>query len=370
MSSHANIVGATTAAQLARITESQSFDFVESDGFTWMEDFNGATEGKVQVFESERSEKLYVCKHTFSRAINDLHEMKDGDTATHPYPVEARILLKHLKPHPCIISLFACTADPAERGRYKLWMQYCSGGDLVGQAWASKERRLVIPEQFFLQVAIQTGEALAYLHHGLRHVGDGKYTQDAGHEAVIHGDVKGDNIFLCWQKAADRIGNMPDVVLGDFGAAKLASDRNSMTGIGTPGYHSPEDKAVYGDRDWNDPSNRAVFIEMISRRTTACDIYAFGQVLYQLATKDDKGWPIGKDPASVEISARYGTPGLRDFVVSCLAVDPRRRGEASFAPGTGFLPAVQRLRDARARLVQSRRAPSRLEWYKPPKLGS
>ncbi|EGP85500.1 unnamed protein product [Zymoseptoria tritici ST99CH_3D1] len=370
MSTHANIVGATTAAQLASTTEAQSFDFIESDNFTWMEGFDGATEGEVQVLESQQSEKLYVCKHTFSHPTKNVNDMKDGDTATHRYPVEARILLKHLKPHPCIISLLACTADPDERGRYKLWMQYCSGGDLIGQAWASKNRRLVIPEQFVLQVAIQISEALAYLHHGLRHVGEGKYTQDAGHEAVIHGDVKGDNIFLRWQKSADRIGNMPDVVLGDFGAAKLASDRNIMTGMGTPGYHSPEDRAVYGNRDWNDPSNRHVFIEMISRRTTGADIYAFGQVMYQLATKDDKCWPIGQDPASLEISAEYSTPGLRNFIVSCLAVDPRRRGEASFAPGTGFLPAVQRLRDARADLVQSRRAPSRLEWDKPPKLGT
>jgi NIMA (never in mitosis gene a)-related kinase len=240
-------------------------------------------------------------------------------------------------------------------------MQYCNGGDLVDQVDHLRRRNQVMAEQFVLQIIIHLAEVLAYIHHGLRYVGEGRYTVDANHTPVIHGDIKDDNIFLTWPATSSRVGNMPDVVLGDFGAAKLVGARDTHTGIGTPGYHSPEDVAIYGNADWNDPSNRALFEEVVDRRTTASDIYAFGHVVYKLVAREKECWEIGRNPEVVSVSPEYQTAGLRELVVSCLAVAPAQRGEASFGE-RGFLNLIPGLRQARDELVKTRKAPGRREW--------
>jgi hypothetical protein len=65
------------------------------------------------------------------------------------------------------------------------------------------------------------------------------------------------------------------------------------------------------------------------------------------------------------VREEYGTVELGELVRRCLVVDPGERGEASFKEGIGFLRLVQKLREARERLIESMPEPRRLEWAKP-----
>jgi len=96
-------------------------------------------------------------------------------------------------------------------------------------------------------------------------------------EGVVHRDLKPDNVFLTGGgalepaergRAAALLGEVPDVRVVDFGAAKIiGSSRMTRTGIvfGTPHYMSPEQASGAS----------------IDHRT---DIYALGIIMYEMFT--------------------------------------------------------------------------------------
>ncbi|EME42919.1 hypothetical protein DOTSEDRAFT_44999 [Dothistroma septosporum NZE10] len=201
-------------------------------------------------------------------------------------------------------------------------------------------------------------QALAAIHHGFRYRGDGKCYQDEFAHSVIHGDFKEDQIFLRWNE--QNIGGMPELVLGDFGAAKVVGYYSTVN-PGTLIYNAPEDKAVYGNTKYK-YETRQVFYDMVNSRTVQSDIYALGQVMYAMAAREPSYWPIGQDPSGLEISREYSTTGLKEAIRACLVTDPAQRADMSFKPGVGLLPAIEKLRNARDALIERRGPLDRMEF--------
>jgi serine/threonine protein kinase len=147
-----------------------------------------------------------------------------------------------------------------------------------------------------LNFAIQIAEALGYVH-----------SLD-----IIHRDVKPANI--CIEPSGD-------VKLIDFGIARThVSDYTvAVFAAGTPAYMAPEQLDFSSDR----------------RITTAVDVYAFGNVLFEMLT----GRRALRDTDSVELVERIRSndldlsplddarirPELQDIVRRCLRTDPRDR---------------------------------------------
>lgn len=147
-------------------------------------------------------------------------------------------------------------------------MEHRNAGSLFDQHnhWFGRVKTHV-PEVFLLHVLVQGMKALAYIHHGLRYAGQGRFTRDRYHEAIVHGDLREENFLLTWTFQPH-----PQLKLAHFGAAKLNKVRDDFRiQPGAMGYHAPEDVAVYGNLkpSW---ANSRVFKQMVDQRTIASDI--------------------------------------------------------------------------------------------------
>jgi NIMA (never in mitosis gene a)-related kinase len=314
-------------------------------------------EGDLYLMEAGPDARRYFVKHTRITSYED--KDNEGD-----YPNEAKMLFGKIGPHPRIVRLFRCSPDPDDRTRWFLKMEFCAGGDLGSQYehWLYRLRS-GMPEVFLLHFIVSAVEALAFLHHGLRYAGNGRWTQDAAYESIIHGDLKEGNFFLRWTPIP--IGGLPEVVLGDFGTAKIAGRRNAKTNIGTLCFGSPEDVAIYGTAIPS-PATRQIFQTAVNARTVAHDMYSLGLMVYMFATRSRDPTAIGTDPATLRISREYETPGIVTLLQKMLVVDPATRARASFHAVHGVLPAVDALRDARDRIIADRRVLDRMEFSSPP----
>ncbi|KAF7189917.1 Meiosis-specific serine/threonine-protein kinase mek1 [Pseudocercospora fuligena] len=347
--SGSGIVGITTDLALMRAVEESDIGFDHAEGFHAVQEFSNGSEGQIFLIEGRTSKKLFILKRVRSNVWN-----------LHCRANEPRMLGYYTRPHPRIINMRFDMPDPLDSSHWLIYMEYCSGGSLFDQynKWIM-HRRQHMPEVFLLHVIIQMAEALAYLHFGLRYIGRGQYTQDAYHAPMIHGDIKDENILLRWSE--NPTGGMPDLVLADFGTAKLLHDREARVNAGTPGFNAPEDMAIIGDCQ---PSfeNIDIFLQAVNNRSVAADMYSFGLVAYMFAEKAKKPIQIGTDPSTVEISREYKTSGLVELIRSMLAVDPRLRAEASFDPEKGILPQIHQLRKARDRMIAKDGPLDPTEW--------
>ncbi|EME81851.1 uncharacterized protein MYCFIDRAFT_175439 [Pseudocercospora fijiensis CIRAD86] len=347
--SGSGIVGTTTELALLRALQDWDIGFDATEDFHQVQQFSNGSEGQIFLVEGQISENLFILKRVRSNVWN-----------MHCRSNEPRMLSSYIRPHPRIINMRFDLSDPLDSSHWLIYMEYCSGGSLFEQynKWIM-HRRQHMPEVFLLHFIIQVAEALAYLHCGLRYIGRGQYTKDADHAPMIHGDIKDENILLRWPE--NPTGGMPDLVLADFGTAKLAHDREARVNAGTPGFNAPEDIAIIGDCQ---PSfeNIAIFLQAVNSRSVAADMYSFGLVAYMFAAKAKKPMQIGTDPDTLEISRKYNTPGLVELIRSMLAVDPRHRAEASFDPKKGILPQIHQLRKARDRIIAKHGSLDPTEW--------
>ncbi|KAK4501354.1 hypothetical protein PRZ48_007162 [Zasmidium cellare] len=357
------VIGKTRDVELVEQTKELTFDFKGNDQYDDVETLTEGGEGQCFVKKSKSTGSLFVVKHTNPVKLRNVAEREYPDTKTHKYPNEARILGRTLKAQRNVVQIFQILEDNVNPGRYYLWMEFCSGGDLISQVffWWNKKRSPV-PEQFLLHTIVSLFDGLAFVHHGLRSRGDGRFTEDEFHNPVIHADIKGENIFLRWTN--DPLGGMPELVLGDFGIAKPAHRTDVKLNAGTLAYMAPEDVAIHQGCPMT-PEHEETWLKVVNSRTTAMDIYALGQVVYQMAAKEPEPREIGLDPSDLRISREYDTPGLCEAIAKCLVVDPSKRAQASFDETLGLLPEINRFRTARNALVQRRMKLDRMEWARP-----
>ncbi|GIZ47061.1 hypothetical protein CKM354_001016200 [Cercospora kikuchii] len=365
-----NVLGNTPTSTIVALHKKHTTSYItpplsfEKASETLQESSGG---GQVYLSRHLRTNKTYVVKHT---------EPAPPSERSHP-PTESYVIESILKPHPNIIYHNETIHDSSNPGRHYIVLEYCSGGDLFNQLsywWLT--RKTHVPTLFLLHTVVELFDAFAYIHHGLRHVGGGKYTRDKGHRPVIHNDTKGENIFL--KNSTDAIGGLPSLILADFGHARVVGETLYETGAGTPNYFSPEDQEIIqqareAGKLEKDEDICEVYYSVSRNRTTAADIYSLGHVLYIMAANSGfnreriSRWPIGKDPLKLKISPEYlAVDGLLEIVQKCLIPDVGKRASADFDPKTGVLPLVHQLRQVRDEMIRKGERLPRAEWLQPP----
>ncbi|KAK5121885.1 hypothetical protein LTR85_004456 [Meristemomyces frigidus] len=343
-------------------------DYRFSDHYQHIHYLADSTEGELSIVRSDRTGKLLVAKHTKARQTIRL-----GDGPIYTFPNEAEILLKALKGahHPNIIQLFGAERSCIEHGRHLLFLEYCSGGDLLDQvrhftkmskhAYGPSQHLLtgkalpadtfaqppkfaekcMVPEMFVLHVFIGLARALAFIHDG------------SEHEAVIHGDIKPENVLL--RRSPSNDCGMPDIVLADFGASQLASRTTGITG--THGYDSPE---VLEVAQLEKTAPRAFVMKKYQRiMSTKSDVYQLGHLMYLMTSM--RRWATGADPETLTLPEEYTTTHCRHLATTiawCLAVRPDRRPSAN----QDLLPVAKTFCEQREALFQERGLLPRSGW--------
>ena len=192
-----------------------------------------------------------------------------------------------------------------------------------------------------LERLLEESEGRVHVHDAIRYGLEACAALVAVHgTGILHRDVKPANLFL-----AHRQGELPTVVLLDFGIAKrLAGEgaRETTAGlvVGTPSYMSPEQVRGAADID------------------VRSDVWAIGTVLYELVTGRA---PFERDLVADTLHALLYTPapplrnthgdvpdGLEELLLRCLEKEPARR----FATVEELARALAPLHDA---AVRSRR---------------
>ena len=288
-----------------------------------------SSEGKVYLAKSKKTAEVLAIKVLKSKK-------KVYDIAQLPTNSDSMLQL-NLPMHPFII--FMSQIDIVD-GQIWQGLELCNGGDLYSfMERADRCSLKAYPRRTFaIHVLMQLGEALAFLHHGLRQEYKGKWDIDAGWSsdthAIIWGDLKPPNILLNFSPANEC--GLPDVRLSDGGHATLASSPWLIAG--SPLYFCPEVQAA--ERGNEGPP-----------MSTKSDIYTLGLTLYYLIT--DKHFRPGADPKHIKLPAESRGYGFTHLLTRCLQVDPESRPSMDFDPASGLAPAIEKAYDIRFDLVRN-----------------
>ncbi|SMQ53050.1 unnamed protein product [Zymoseptoria tritici ST99CH_1A5] len=198
-------------------------------------------------------------------------------------PNEAKIVSQHLAPHPNIMAVRNVhMAEDGEHFPYaNVVMEHCKAGDLLDFLYAFQCRGTPVPAAFILHFVASMVDALTFIHAG--HIGwdpvSGKpIIAHPDQAAVLHRDIKPDNIFMQWRETSRH--GMPDIILADFGLAALESDNVGING--TPGYWAPEvHNADLSAERFDSPHAPADWPQVCSK---ASDMYSFALTLFELMT--------------------------------------------------------------------------------------
>jgi len=192
--------------------------------------------------------------------------------------------------HPKILHLYGCSITTQA-----LWIvsELCSKGSLR-QVLGDRRTRLSTRKR--LKIAIDVSEGMNYLH---------THTYP-----IVHRDLKSHNIFI-----HEKNNNELEAKIGDWGSARAltsSGNRNMTHGVGTACWLAPE-------------------VIRNARYTQESDVYSFGILLWELATRDE----VYVGYSAQQIIARVANDGLRppvprgcpwnDIMQMCWAEDPSSR---------------------------------------------
>ncbi|MCK6550457.1 protein kinase [Myxococcota bacterium] len=220
----------------------------------------------------------------------------DDERITNRFLAEARVVNGIRHPNIVDISDFIESTSPR---RLALVMEHIEGPSLKKVVREGRPLSFVQAVGVMLQLADALGAAHA-----------------AG---VIHRDLKPDNLLLTSEPDEDP-SIVPGLKIVDFGIAKIGAwGDKTATGmmIGTPAYMAPEQIAGRPP-----PSS-------------ASDVYAFGELLYELLTRQ-RAYPVGAVGAVIQSKLKGELPKLDvppvpggvailDAVRRCLAMRPQDR---------------------------------------------
>ena len=205
-------------------------------------------------------------------------EVCGGERQFAEFEKEASLLISLAHPH--IISVYGCTLNPPRVG---IVMEYCENGDLRNYICNHQETSQAIR----LCWLADTASAIEHVHS----------------IAVIHRDVKPDNVFL----DAELTAKLADFGLGrSFQVDDLETCAKTMF-VGTSGYIAPE---VISGTDY----------------TESCDVFSFGVLAYTVLTGEfspyggtaNVDYRVATDPTFRPDLGAGGVPdGLKALLAEC-----------------------------------------------------
>jgi serine/threonine-protein kinase len=217
--------------------------------------------------------------------------------------------------HPSIVEVFEVGVVGEV---YYLAMEYVDGRDLALILARCRERKIFLPINFAVHIALATLDALGYAHEARGPTGM--------HLNIVHCDVSPSNLFI------SRLG---EIKLGDFGIAKvraLGGDDESGTLWGKLAYLAPE---------------------QLERKplTPQVDLWGAATILYECltnsrvihgATNEELQSSLREGRIAGVESLRPEIPtGLGDVVHRALLIDPAQR----YATASEFMAALRPFHD-------------------------
>jgi serine/threonine protein kinase len=296
-----------------------------------------STEGKVYLMKSKKTAELLAVKMLKKKEkVHDVAHL----------PADCTLHL-NLPMHPHIIWMSQVDIVDGE-----IWqgLEPCNGSDLLSFLERIENFSLTARGRtvFVVHLLIQLGEALAFLHHGLRRVSKGNWETDPGWSAATHAiiwaDLKPENILLHFCPA-NEYGLLPEIRLSDSGHATLATSPWLMAG--SPLYFCPEVQAV--DRGQSAPA-----------MSTESDIYTMGLTLYLMIT--GKHRRPGANPEFMKLPKEYHELGFTRLLTQCLQVNPRHRPSMNCHLGYGLVPAIDQAWGVRDQLMNESKTCDRDFW--------
>ena len=261
---------------------------------------------KARVAEGPRTDQLVALKRLTPKLTTDPEAV---DLFCGEADVSA--MLKH--PH--IVEVFEAGVV---REVYYLAMEYVDGRDLALILARCRERKIFLPVNFAVHIALAALDALAYAHHAKGPTGLPLN--------IVHCDVSPSNLFI------SRLG---EIKLGDFGIAKVRSlDAGDESGTlwGKLAYLAPE---------------------QLERKplTPQVDLWGAATILYECLTNQRA--IQGSDNDAMQAALREGRiagveslrpevpPGLGDVLHRALQID----APARFATAEEFANALRPFHD-------------------------
>jgi serine/threonine protein kinase len=303
------------------------------NGFSLIKNYESRG-GVVQLVEPKRSRH----QTHYPDQLKVIKSVRHEDRSCPP--AEARLLGNLAQIHPKIIRLFCCDLNIIEKKGYaQMLFEFCRGGDLLQQ---TRYRRAT--PFFALHVVISIAEALAFLHHGLVCGAQSPhYTKVMHGEAIVHQDIKPDNIFLRFPGSQGDL--LPDIVLADFGISSLASQ--TIPGNGCVPFMSPECRH-----------------RTVARLSHKTDIYSFGVMCIELFDHSTSHyWPMFKEPRHLRLSSMYKGLDCLDLLLRrCVAIDAADRCEFSLDIRKGMLWTIVGFKKQLSSLALKGQVPDRSYW--------
>jgi serine/threonine-protein kinase len=261
---------------------------------------------KARVLEGQRKDQIVAVKRLTPRLATDPEAV---DLFCGEADVSA--MLKH----PGIVEVFEAGVVGEV---YYLAMEYVDGRDLALILARCRERKIFLPINFAVHIAMVTLDALAYAHQAKGPTGLPLN--------IVHCDVSPSNLFI------SRLG---EIKLGDFGIAKvraMGGDDESGTLWGKLAYLAPE---------------------QLERKPLSpqVDLWGAATILYEALTNQRA--VQGADNDEMQDALREGRiagveslrpeipPGLGDVVHRALQIDPAAR----FATAQEFMAALAPFHD-------------------------
>jgi serine/threonine protein kinase len=322
-----------------------------NEAYTVIKCFEPGQEGTCSVVRSRKTGKVFVVKK-----VQDDTSKNKNSSSNHDFrpslPNEVQ-MLQRCRKHTNIVRFLDIEKAQLPGDVHSIYLEYCSGGDLLQQLQKFERLGVKTPEMFLTHVISGLIEALAFLHRGIRYR-KGKWSMGIwAPQTMIHGDIKPDNILLRWPGTEC---DMPDIVLADFGQARLASKNFGI--VGTPGWEAPEVRRVV-ELEHSDPQAYKVAQRTRVQNSTS-DIYQLGLVIHYMAT--GREFEIGDDTSEITLLPGYEkVKGLNAFIVWCLQTDPEERPNCGFDED-GCILTAELMRRQRDRMFKRDGAVDRRLW--------
>ncbi|KAF2436296.1 kinase-like protein [Tothia fuscella] len=285
------------------------------------------TEGnKVKILKKLGSGvqgEAFLCEHKEHGIVVVKRSRDPQKKITSEANLLASVLLRSNFPYIVHLLSYSTTATTLD-----LMFRHCDSGDLGGYIKNPSNLVKGYPTmQIVRQVQVQLGAALVWLHTGAVYDCDAHRVTTpapANWNTIVHRDIKPANVFL----TSNPYSTLPNIVLGDFGAAITKRPYDSVFKAPREAFEDPNPQHEYTDPVYAPPEYQRLCVRINEGDRTirldphpSFDIWQYGAVLFEMVCRD--GYAAQR---SQLIPGRiFAGSGLRAEIEALLELDSRRR---------------------------------------------